>query len=81
MNSSQFGSRPHKLTPRKNELPSSIQHLPRLDLQVGSSHESVRYEGGRRNGMRNGKGRLEFSGGMVFEGDFKDNVRHGYGYN
>lgn len=74
-------NRPRKSGSLKNELPQDInQYLLKLDLQISSCQESMRYEGGRRNGMRNGKGRLELSSSMIYEGDFKDNVRHGYGY-
>lgn len=40
---------------------------------------SISYEGGFRNGKKNGFGRMTYRDGTVYEGEFKDNAIDGKG--
>lgn len=44
------------------------------EYEVGS-----RYEGYKRGGMRNGKGKFYYQDGGYYEGEWKDNKMHGEG--
>ncbi len=44
------------------------------EYEVGS-----KYEGYKKNGMRNGKGKFYYQDGGYYEGEWKDNKMHGYG--
>lgn len=60
----------------KNQLYSQ---LPKLEFNVGDRRYELRYEGTKKDNMRCGRGRLEYMNGLVYEGEFKDDVRHGNG--
>ena len=45
-----------------------------------TQEEEISYEGGFKNGKRDGYGRVELNTGATYEGSFKDGLRHGNGY-
>jgi len=46
---------------------------------TGGKKLELKYEGEKKNGLRNGNGVLYYSNGLCYEGEFKDGLRHGYG--
>lgn len=46
---------------------------------IGNKKLELKYEGDKKNGVRNGHGILYYSNGLCYEGEFKEGYRHGYG--
>ena len=56
-----------------------VQKVLNLLTKLGLLSNIKAYTGGYKNGLYNGKGRLEFIDGSVYEGQFENNKMHGYG--
>eukprot|EP00919_Chromeraceae_sp_WS-2016_P033968 GHVR01080458.1.p1 GENE.GHVR01080458.1~~GHVR01080458.1.p1 ORF type:complete len:106 (-),score=9.67 GHVR01080458.1:5061-5378(-) len=68
----------------KNESSKLISTmLKELDnnnkFMVGNKKIELRYEGEKKDRQRHGNGTLYFSNGLCFEGEFRKNIRNGYG--
>ena len=52
----------------------------RYDGHILQFADNTRYEGKlNKDGMRDGMGKMTWSDGLVYTGDFKDGMRHGHG--
>lgn len=45
----------------------------------GRAEDEIKYEGQKRGSSRWGKGTLFYRNGLVYDGDFRENLRHGNG--
>lgn len=57
---------------------SSCQLIPNA-LFVGDKKMEIKYDGGKREGKRHGRGTLYYSNGLSYEGEFREGTRCGYG--
>ena len=48
-------------------------------VYVEEEYSVGRYEGLKKNGLRNGKGKFYYTEGSMYEGEWKNNQMHGYG--
>ena len=55
------------------------QYLTRYDYVDEVYEDNTRYEGQKRNNMRNGTGTYVFQNGYVYKGNWKDDEMHGFG--
>ena len=53
--------------------------LDKIDIYLGDKRTEQRYEGQKKDFMRCGKGRLEYVNVLIYEGDFREGMRHGSG--
>ena len=56
-----------------------FQKILNLLTKIGLFSNIKNYKGDYKDGLRDGKGRLEFIDGTVYEGQFENNKMHGYG--
>ena len=76
-NHSAMLSREKKKTPPNNNVSTNFIAVP---LFVGDHKTETKYEGAKRDGRRHGRGTLYFSNGLSYEGEFREGLRCGYGY-
>jgi len=66
----------------KNEIEhkkASIELVSQLLKRCGTMSVGETYDGGCKNGLRDGKGKLTYLGGEVYEGEWKADLPHGSG--
>jgi len=66
----------------KNEIEhkkASIELVSQLLKRCGTMSMGETYDGGCKNGLRDGKGKLTYLGGEVYEGEWKADLPHGKG--